>query len=90
MKHVREYWASFNPEMTIRETPLDDVVLFEPGDEVLKLNVFALENVALDTLYEATPHSFSTQFARIGEIDYVEGELQTYNLKSVAGLHLLC
>ena len=32
--------------MTMRETKLDDVALLEQGDEVLTLNVFALEGLA--------------------------------------------
>ena len=77
MKHGREHWVSLNPEMTMRETKLDDVALLEQGDAVLTLNVFALECLASDTLQEIPQHSFSTQFTTIEEISYVEGDTQT-------------
>ncbi len=86
MKHGREHWASFNPEMTMKETALDDVVLLEQGDELLTLNVFAFEDRASGTLQEFAPDSFSTQFTTVKEIGYVAGEIKTYNLKSVEGL----
>jgi hypothetical protein len=87
MKDGREHWASLNPHMTMRETSLQNVQLLEEGDEVLVLDVLMLEEVELNSPGEAGQDALSTRFARIEKIDYVEGELQTYNLKSVAGLH---
>ncbi len=92
MKDGRECWASLNPQLTMQETSLDDVQLLEVGDEVLVLDVFALqelggEDLAFDTQGDLGREAVSTRFARIGTVRYVEGEVQTYNLKSVAGLH---
>ena len=92
MRDGREYWASLNPDSTMRETSLDDVQLLEEGDEVLVLHVHALQEI---TVYEfglgsqgrLGRDSLTTRFARIETIHYVEGAVQTYNLKSVAGLH---
>ena len=92
MRDGREYWASLNPDSTMRETSLDDVQLLEEGDEVLVLDVHALQEITvhefgLGSQGRLGRGSLTTRFARIETIRYVEGAVQTYNLKSVAGLH---
>ena len=87
MKDGSEHWASLNPDSTMRETSLDDVQLLEVGDQVLVLRVPVFEEIALDVRGGTGRECVSTHFARIEAIRYVVGEAQTYNLKSVAGLH---
>ncbi|MBN2454180.1 Hint domain-containing protein [Candidatus Woesearchaeota archaeon] len=72
----RKGWASLNPEKTMEDSPIQ-VLKLEIGDEVFNLN----------TQTSGKLLTFTKQWVRIASIKYVEGRVQTYNLKTIEKEH---
>ncbi len=73
----KEGWASLYPEKTLKESTFDEVLKLEQGDQVFNLNTQASNGLSSST----------KQWVKIKKIEFVEGGVQTFNLKAIEQQH---